>query len=215
MDKTKYPRTVHLDWSPGMTDDDRKIRSYDSFLEKEVVVTIKMDGENTTAYSDGFTHARSLNSGNHVSREFFKKFWNDRAYLLEPNYRICGENLYARHSISYDSLPTYFMGFSVWDQEKALDWDSTVEIFQSLDIITVPVIYRGPFDLRILRALTEELDTSKDEGIVVRVTEAIPYKQFHNLIAKWVRSGHVQTNRHWAHNRIVPNCLNQTLIDKA
>jgi hypothetical protein len=42
----KYPRTWHLPWSPGITKDDRVIPSCDQFVGKNIVVTVKMDGEN-------------------------------------------------------------------------------------------------------------------------------------------------------------------------
>ena len=46
--KYKYPRTYHVPWSPGTTSDDRLLKSVDQFVGKRVVVTEKMDGENTT-----------------------------------------------------------------------------------------------------------------------------------------------------------------------
>ena len=48
----KYPRTYHLPWSHGRTKDDRGFDDMSSFIGKEVVVTIKMDGEQTTMYKD-------------------------------------------------------------------------------------------------------------------------------------------------------------------
>jgi hypothetical protein len=42
----KYPRTLHLPWSPGLTNDDRQLKSTEHFEGREVVVTVKMDGEN-------------------------------------------------------------------------------------------------------------------------------------------------------------------------
>lgn len=42
----KYGRTFHLPWSPGAHDDDKTLRDTTHFAGKEVVVTLKMDGEN-------------------------------------------------------------------------------------------------------------------------------------------------------------------------
>jgi len=42
----KYPRTYHCPWSPGLTKDDKVHPNMDYFQDKEIVVTIKMDGEN-------------------------------------------------------------------------------------------------------------------------------------------------------------------------
>lgn len=67
----KYPRTMHLPWSPGWTKDDRVLQTTEHFVGQEVVVTEKMDGENTTLARD-YTHARSVSSSNHVSRHWLK-----------------------------------------------------------------------------------------------------------------------------------------------
>lgn len=61
MNLYKYPRTPHLPFSKGMTSDDKVLDNTNNFKDKQVVVTEKMDGENTTIYKD-FYHARSLDS---------------------------------------------------------------------------------------------------------------------------------------------------------
>ena len=65
--RVKYPRTAHLPWSPGATADDIYQGKLSSFEGKYVVVTEKMDGENTTLYRD-YMHARSVDSRFHPSR---------------------------------------------------------------------------------------------------------------------------------------------------
>ena len=55
-ERVKYPRTYHLPWSEGRTDDDKVLSDDSQFIGKYVVVTEKMDGENTTIYSDGYLH---------------------------------------------------------------------------------------------------------------------------------------------------------------
>lgn len=97
----KYPRTMHFHFSPGMSSDDKVIKNYDRFVGQEVVLTEKMDGENTTIKYNG-CHARSLDSRSHVSRDWLKRFANGFAYRIHPSVRICGENLYASHSLFYD-----------------------------------------------------------------------------------------------------------------
>jgi len=63
----KYPRTWHVPWSEGMNDDDRLLPDMSSFEGRSVLVTEKMDGENTTMYRDHI-HARRVESGGHPSR---------------------------------------------------------------------------------------------------------------------------------------------------
>jgi hypothetical protein len=60
---TKYPRTWHLPDSPNRgADGDHAHADYSTFDGREVVVTEKLDGENTTIYADGHSHARSVSS---------------------------------------------------------------------------------------------------------------------------------------------------------
>ncbi len=113
--RIKYPRTPHLPWSLGATNDDVKQRDLSHFVGKQVVVTEKMDGENTTLYND-YIHARSIDSRFHPSRAWVKALQVQVGYKIPIRWRICGENLYARHSISYNNLPSYFMAFSVWNE---------------------------------------------------------------------------------------------------
>lgn len=105
----KYPRTFHLPWSPGATNDDKVLSTDEHFIGKEVVVTIKMDGENISMYHKGI-HARSMNSANHPSRTFVKRIWANKVMgIIGENVRVCGENLYAKHSIHYKNLEDYFL----------------------------------------------------------------------------------------------------------
>ena len=57
----KYPRTPHLPWSPGKTNDDKVLKDTSHFLGKEIVMSLKMDGEATTLYNNHM-HARSIDS---------------------------------------------------------------------------------------------------------------------------------------------------------
>src|SRR5690554_4811700 len=112
MGRHKYPRTRHLPWSPGASHDDLVSREVESFVGQRIIVTEKMDGENTTLYRDHL-HARSLDSRHHPSRDWVKALHGRIAHEIPERWRVCGENLYARHSIGYEALPSYFMLFSV------------------------------------------------------------------------------------------------------
>jgi len=93
---------------------------------RDVVVTEKMDGENTTLYSDGL-HARSVDSRHHPSRAWIKAFHAQWRHLIPEGWRLCGENLFAQHSIHYERLPSYFMLFSIWDEHNhCLSWNETL-----------------------------------------------------------------------------------------
>ncbi|MFI6001553.1 RNA ligase family protein [Streptomyces sp. NPDC051366] len=202
--RTHYPRTPHLPWSPGATADDVRASGLPGLAGREVVVTEKLDGENTTLYADGL-HARSLDSGHHPSRAWVKGLQSRIGAGIPAGWRVCGENLYARHSIPYEDLDSWFYGFSVWDGEHCLDWDRTVSFLHGLGVPTPRVLWRGVFDERALRKL--RLDTARQEGYVVRTVAGFARADFGRYLAKWVRVGHVQTDTHWMYAQVVPNGL--------
>jgi hypothetical protein len=200
----KYPRTMHLPWSASLTDDDKMIKTMQAFEGREVIVTEKMDGENTTLYRDNF-HARSLDSRHHVSRDYVKSFWASIRNCIPEGHRVCGENVYAQHSIGYTDLPAYFLGFSMWFEDFCLSWDDTLEEFAAIGITPVKTLYRGIYDEKIIKRLwTPE---SKSEGYVLRITDEFYLQQFPLLVAKFVRPNHVQTNKHWSSQTVIPNKL--------
>lgn len=200
-DKVKYPRTHHLPWSEGVNDDDRVIGSLDAFIGQRVVVTEKMDGENTSLYTD-YTHARSVDGYNHPSRSWVKQFWSRFSGDIPRGWRVCGENLFAKHSIHYSNLSTYFMGFSMWNERnKCLGWDDTMEWYELMGITPVPVLYDGIFDEVLIRKLWDAKRWGETEGYVVRLAGEIDYSEFRHKVAKFVRKGHVQTGKHWLYGQ--------------
>ncbi|GAA2978826.1 hypothetical protein JCM13580A_26240 [Streptomyces drozdowiczii] len=202
--RTHYPRTPHLPWSPGATSDDVRMTDLAALAGTEVVVTEKLDGENTTLYADGL-HARSLDSAHHPSRTWVKALQARVGPRVPQGWRICGENMFARHSLAYEALESHFYGFSVWDGDRCLGWDRTVEFLRSLGIPAPPVLWRGVFDAKALRALKP--DTGRQEGYVVRPAAAFPAALFGRVVGKWVRPGHVVTDTHWMHAAVVENGL--------
>lgn len=204
----KYGRTFHLPWSPGLHDDDKALRDCSGFEGRRVVVTRKMDGENTTMYRDHI-HARSIDSRGGEDRAWVKQFWSTIAHEIPDGWRICGENLWAEHSIHYDDLRSYFLGFSIWDDRNFChSWDETLEWFDMLGITPVHVLYDGVFDEKILHDIEKRMDFEKDEGYVIRTAEGFKYGDFKKCIAKYVRKGHVQTTKHWRAGRsFTPNGL--------
>lgn len=203
----KYPSTPYLPWSPTVDVDDT-VLDVSWLVGKEIVVTEKLDGENTTMARD-FIHARSLDSGHHPSRAWVKGLHGRIGHQIPEGWRLCGENVYALHSIPYHNLASYFYLFSVWDERNVcLAWDETVLWAALLELATPTVFYRGPWDENRLRALT--FDTEQCEGYVVRTAEGFAYEDFTRHLAKWVRPSHVQTDQHWMARTVIPNGLAET-----
>ena len=210
----KHPRTYHVPWSPGATDDDRITRDMSRFEGRRVVATVKMDGENTTLYTRDF-HARSVDGRHHPSRDMAKGIWSRISHEIPECWRFVVENMYARHSIAYDDLPGYLIGLMAWNERNVcLSHDETVEWFALLGLPTAAVLYDGVYDERAIRALHTEADDATREGYVVRVADAFPYGDFRHCVAKYVRRDHVRTVKHWmAGQPIVPNRLAEATRD--
>jgi hypothetical protein len=174
------------------------------FRGREVVVTEKLDCENTTLYADGL-HARSPDSAPHPSRTWVKALQGRIGHAIPAGRRVCGENMYARHSIAYEDLDSYFYGFSVWEADgRCLDWDETMSCLRALGIPVPRVLWRGTFDERALRAL--RVDQDRLERYVVRTVEGFA-ADFGRRVAKWVSPNHVRTGTHWTHAAVVQNGL--------
>lgn len=224
----KYPRTLHLPFSKHLTTDDKKMTENtmrQMFENQEVVVTEKLDGENCNLYPDHY-HARSTASKDHATRHWIKGLWGSIQSEIPEGWRICGENVFAEHSIHYKSLTSYFYVFSIWDENNiALSWDDTVEVSQGLGLEIVPVLWRGLWDEdRVKSCYTGEsvfkgsydVKTKElaQEGFVCRITDALNYPQFKTNerlwlegIGKMVRKNHVNTGEHWLFKEIKKNEL--------
>lgn len=207
IDFYKYPRTFHCDWSLGSTSDDKFLESTDAFIGKTGVCSYKYDGENTNMYPDRI-HARSIDSKDHLSRHWVKGLWGSIKDEIPTGWRICGENMYAKHSIFYEDLETYFYVYSIWDENNmCLSWNDTLLMCETLNLTPVRVIETLIFDEEHLREIAKNLDTTKIEGYVFRNINSFHYDDFSDNVFKYVRSKHVTTDQHWMFQKIIPNKL--------
>lgn len=204
----KYPRTYHLPWSPEVTSDDRVLTSTAHFSGRHVVVTEKMDGENANLYRDHY-HARSSSEALGSDRAHVKAIWGRIRWDIPDQWRVCGENMAALHSVAYTDLEDWFLAFSIWNENNvALDWASTVEWCHLLGVRHVPVLYEGLWEDCPFDAIGESVLARGREGYVVRTADSFGYGEFGTSIAKFVRKGHVQTGGvHWRSQKRVWNAL--------
>lgn len=202
----KYPRTMHLDFS-NPSKDDKILHDYSKLENEDIVVTIKLDGENTNMYRD-YIHARSLEPLCGQDRGWVKALHAQIRMDIPEGWRICGENVYAMHSIHYTKLESYFYVFSIWNEKNiCLSWGETMEWCFLLGLSYVPVLYQGKFDYNLLKQLSQNMDYSSNEGFVVRPSRAFAYREFRHVVCKMVRPDHIQSDHHWRNKPIVMNLL--------
>lgn len=208
----KYPRTLHLPFSPGTTSDDRIARDVSVLTDgAPVIVTEKLDGENTCLNRFGvFARSHAAPTRNPWA-SYLWDIWRTRKNDL-GDLEVFGESLYAVHSITYSALTDYFYVFAVRDGERWLAWDEVVLYARLLDLPTVPELFAGPIrpdelEPLVSRLVAEpsrlsnpELGPAECEGVVVRVARAFEDGEFGRVVFKYVRKGHVTTSQHWTRN---------------
>jgi RNA ligase len=207
----KYPRSLHLPWSPGGTSDDKRMTDISGLLGVPIVITEKCDGSNLT-YTRTKVFSRShAGSPTHPSFDFAKATQARISLQISEDLSVFCEYCYAVHSIAYEALPNYSLVFGVRDDaaDTWWTWDQVVALASQLGLPTVPVLFRGITNSeKELKALTEKLCAERSafgparEGIVVRQEGAFDAAQFSKSLAKWVRKDHVTTNEHWMHQAL-------------
>lgn len=192
--RIKFPKIDHLPWSNVSDGEDSTLASTKCFDHADVVVSEKIDGECSSLYRD-YLHARSLDSGAHLSRTWLKNLHAQVAHKIPEGWRVCGENVFAKHSIFYKGLPSYFFVFAVYDDSnKCLRWSDTVDFAHQLGLEHVPVLFDGCFDEdEVKKCYTGKsvFGDSEQEGYVVRWSSSICWEAHRGSFAKYVRPGHV------------------------
>lgn len=166
-DFVKYPRTPHLFGSRG-TDDDKHLSDRDStdfVSDPSLVVEEKLDGTNVGIHFRAAgrmvlqCRGHEITSGMHAQYDLFKQWTTGKRpvleAMLENQYILFGEWLYARHSVHYRGLPHYFFEFDIWDKQGAyfLDLETRLLMLDGTGVFTVPVLHRGAATQDELRAL--------------------------------------------------------------
>ncbi len=205
---SKYGRTYHLKWSPGATSDDKISDSVESLIGNEIVITEKLDGENTGMTNDGVyarSHATFTTSA--WTREVRQLYDVKVRGNLSEGVFLFGEGMEAIHSIEYKKLKSYFYIFGVRDNNIWTPCESVEEYSYLLDIPTVPVLFKGVINSEVeLKDIVDKLVSEpselggKREGIVVRNAGLFHNDDFKENVMKWVRYGHVKTDEHWTRN---------------
>lgn len=211
----KYPRTYHLPYSPGATKDDKKLKPgwFDNFKGKEIVITEKLDGENS-AFTSVDVYSRS--HGAPTRSPWSRNLWdvNDGLYwrvkeMISPDEEVFGENLFGEHSIHYDNLKDYFHIFAVNNLKENIwySWKDVKDFATMLEIPHVPELWKGIINTEAeLQTLVNIFVPGKSkygdtiEGVVIRITDSFPIEDFPKYVCKWVRPNHVQTDEHWTRN---------------
>ena len=205
---SKYNKTYHLPWS-NPSSDDKIADDITCLIGREIVITEKLDGENTGMKNEGvYARSHGTFTTSAWSREVRQLHLMKVKDNLDENTFIFGDNMEGIHSIEYTNLDSYFYMFGIRDNLVWLSWDEIEEYSYLLGIPTVPVLFRGIVNSeKELRDLVEGLVKYQSklggdiEGVVVRISDRFDDDDFKKSLQKWVRKNHVKTiDKHWTLN---------------
>ncbi len=212
----KHPRIYHIPDSLGISSDDKTMKSLVQFKNKDIVISLKLDGENWTFYNN-YCHSRSINSSlSHPSHDWAKAYHQTIKHKIPDGWRICGENLFAKHTIYYQNLKSYFYVHSIWDENNiCLFWTDTMQFCQENNFELVPTLYMGKWDEKRLNELKYLEFYNRDlvEGFVLRILDKIPFSEYNESVCKYVREEFRDkindTVIHWTGQKLIKNKLKE------
>lgn len=219
----RFPYTPHLEWlGEGEPRDDKvlSLAEVEGLLADEIVVEEKIDGANIGLSTTEDGELRVQNRGSYLdpihAHAQFRPLWSwlpARASTLVnalwPNLVLFGEWCYAVHSVAYDRLPDWFLGFDVYDREAGRFWDSARRdaLLTDLRLNPIPRLAEGRFSIAKLDQLlsgTSRVGEGAMEGVVVRQESG----GFTTARAKLVRAEFAQAiDEHWSRGPLRRNKL--------
>ncbi len=217
----KFPSTPHLALLSDVEVRDDKVMpdvERHDFLQHELIVEEKVDGANLGISFDSEGNIRSQNRGAYLHLPSTGQ-WKKLTQWLSPRtdilfeqltdrYILFGEWCYAQHSVFYDRLPDWFLGFDIYDKKNGRFLSSARrdKTFRGIGISQVPKVDRGRFTFADLKKLLSrsQLGDKPAEGLYLRIDQGDWLVQR----AKLVRPAFIQSvGRHWSRMSIKPNMV--------
>lgn len=183
----RFPHTPHLAWlGDGEPRDDKVLTSEDArkLVASAVVVEEKLDGANLgfSVSADGALLCQ--NRSHYLAAPYTGQFSRLRSWMpvhevalikaLGSNLIAFGEWCAARHTLSYDQLPDWWLLFDIYDRNERRFWSTArrKQWASNLGISVVPILHQGklpPHKLeQMLQVGRSAFSTDPLEGVVVR-----------------------------------------------
>ncbi len=222
----KFPHTPHLLWLARTPCREDKVLSPEevrTFIDGEVIVEEKVDGTNVGFSLDEQGVLRVQSRGNYLARGSHPQFqplwpWLDTrrqplTEALRPGLILYGEWCFAVHSVRYERLPDWFLGFDVFERASGRFWSSGRRDpwLCRLGLTAVPRLGQGRFSTEQLVSLigTSLLSAGLMEGVYLRRERGDWLEQR----AKIVRAEFVEgIDKHWSAGALEKNALGKTKL---
>ncbi len=218
----KFPPTPHIALLGDIKVRDDKVLSQseqNDFLQHELVIEEKVDGANMGISFDAEGNICTQNRGAYLHLPGMGQ-WKKLTDWLTPRtnalfehlvdrYILFGEWCYAQHSVYYNRLPDWFLGFDIYDKKTARFFSCIHrdQFFRTIGISQVPIIDRGNFTFaRLVKMISQsQLGDQLSEGLYLRYDQG----NWLSKRAKLVQPAFFQSiEQHWSHMKIKPNRIN-------
>lgn len=223
----KFPRTPHLVWlSSTPVREDRVFSALEarSFLQSELTIEEKVDGANLGISVSPEGTLLAQNRGSYIERPAPKQFQSLWGWLasrseelsaaLGRNLILFGEWCYAVHSVRYEHLPDWFIGFDIYNRDAGRFFSTNRRdaLLKDLQICSVPQIARGHFSMNEVLGFVNTgisaYGSSKLEGLYLRRES----KDWLEQRVKIVRPEFAESiSEHWSNRPLEKNVVS-TLI---
>ena len=218
----KFPHTPHLFWlGTGAPRDDKILTPPQAveFLADQVIVEEKIDGANMGLSLGPDGRVRAQSRGNYLAPGRSHSQWNllwpwlaERRDRLEDGLQgglmLFGEWCYARHTVPYDSLPDWFLGFDVFEISARRFWSVARRNvwLQERGLSSVPEVKRGKFRLNQIQPLitSSAVGNVPMEGIYLRRDSADWLQSRAKIVSAVFKQ---QIEEHWTRSPVIPNHL--------
>ena len=218
----KFPSTPHLAWlSAGNVRDDKLMTPQEvkDFLSGPVIIEEKVDGANLGLSFGDNGEMRFQNRGNWLKGKLDGQWERLRGWAaahehalrahLPQQHILFGEWCYARHSVTYNHLPDWFLAFDVFDTVSERFWRTgrRNQLLLDCGLACVPEVTRGTFTLdkiKVMLAGSSAVGDSLREGLYLRRED----QQFLIARAKIIRPEFTQAiEEHWSKSGLTCNQL--------
>ena len=218
----KFPHTPHLVWlGEGSPRDDKILTSIQAaeFLSGEVIIEEKVDGANLGLSLGPDGRVRAQSRGNYLAPGRSHAQWNplwpwlaERRDRLEDGLRgglmLFGEWCHARHTVPYDALPDWFLGFDVFEMAAGKFWSVNRRNvwLREQGIVAVPEVWRGRVQLNQIKSMLghSAVGHVPMEGIYLR-RDGIEWLHSRAKVVSAVFKQQIE--EHWTRRPVVPNHL--------
>lgn len=220
----KFPSTPYIEFQKGTIRKEKVLteKEIEMILSQRIYVEEKIDGANLGISFDCEGNLLLQNRGSYlypplegqwkVLDGWMKKYENRMFDVLADEYILFGEWCYATHSIYYDSLPDWFVGFDILEKKsnRFLNVPKRNLMMNQIGISTVPLLGKGAFTLEQLKQFfgKSRFGNEECEGIYLR-QDGVDYL---NYRAKIVRDDFRQNiDIHWSKKRMTYNKIEENL----